>query len=320
MGPLGRLLVVAIRVVAWPLIGLITDAPVAAALALVARRRDRRLALAVDGPARRADGRPLAGPRARLDRAGAHVRRARPRGRRRRACPTTTTTRSRTRWSSCWSGSVPARAASLGRRRGRGSPASRQVPAVVAAGRGRGPDRLERRPPPAGRHARTAASRRAAAAATRIAGGRDRTDQSRSARCPSSRPPRPTLPARSATGRDRPRRGLGRRPGDRLRRAVRDRDRRPLRRPGRGRLAGRPPVRDRRRTARRTVEARSRRPTVDVEPCAGSRPLRARCVTVYAARPAEPTGRGNRERRRPRRRRSLSPRPGRWRAIRVVPR
>ncbi len=35
MGPVGRLLVVAIRVVAWPLIGLITDAPIASALALV---------------------------------------------------------------------------------------------------------------------------------------------------------------------------------------------------------------------------------------------------------------------------------------------
>ena len=35
MGPIGRLLVVAIRVVAWPLVGLITDAPVASVLALI---------------------------------------------------------------------------------------------------------------------------------------------------------------------------------------------------------------------------------------------------------------------------------------------
>jgi 4-amino-4-deoxy-L-arabinose transferase-like glycosyltransferase len=35
MGPVGRLLVVTIRVVAWPLVGLITDAPIAAALSLV---------------------------------------------------------------------------------------------------------------------------------------------------------------------------------------------------------------------------------------------------------------------------------------------
>ena len=44
-----------------------------------------------------------------------------------------------------------------------------------------------------------------------------------------------------------------------------------------------------------------------------------RWVTVFGPRATDPRYVMNRERRRPRRRRSLSPRPGRWRATRVVP-
>ena len=111
--------------------------------------------------------------------------------------------------------------------------------------------------------------------------------------------------ARSATPRSRPR-------SVPLRRPVRGADRRRLRRPGRGTIA--PAARCRSTVGRSLTGDRSR--------CSSSRGpdgSRLRRSSRYPAGCA-PTGRArNRERRRPRRRRSLSPRPGPWRAVRVVP-
>ena len=77
------------------------------------------------------------------------------------------------------------------------------------------------------------------------------------------------------------------------------------------RRSGRAAAARRRRRSRRTAAARP-----GARCSTGSRPRRT-ASSRSTARPRHPGS--NRERRRPRRRRSLSPRPGRWRAVRVVP-